>query len=1292
MQPGTIVDDRFRIIALAGEGGMGVVYRAKENSTGKTVAIKVMPTGGLADKSRFLREAQVLTSLSHPSIVACLGHGSLPLGEPWMAMEWVEGEALATRLERGPLAPHDALVIVRAIAGALGAAHSQGVVHRDVKPGNILLEGNDPARARLIDFGIARVQTEHTFTEFGAILGTPSYMAPEQIRGANEAEDRADFYALGVILFECVTGRLPFISSSFIGTMTQVLFEPAPRIRDINPALSPALDNLVNALLEKEPSQRLSPASAVLEALHSPDLERLLSPLPPKMPPAGLTEEELRFVSVVFVSRESSRLPSESADTIADRTEGQLVRSIERIAAPHHGRVEGLRNGTVLIAFPGRGTATDQAAMAARTALAIRDLGTGLPIALATGRAGGNGGSIYSDAAVRAATLSKHSGSDEKSIPIDETTLRLLDSRFSIEHREDTSFLLSEDPFGEAGRLLCGRPAPFVGREREVALIENIFDAVVHEPQGAAVIVVGEAGAGKSRLSREVLATLTRIQPDTEIWVARGEVVRAGGSFGMLANAVHRAAGIRDGEPVDIRHQKIAAFVHERAKTKNSASIITFLNEMEMIQTKMDVDNDELRAARRDPVLMRDRIRFAFEDLVDAVTEDHPLVLLLEDLHWGDLPTVKVLSTAFRRLSSRPFFIVALGRPEMLELFPNLFVEWSPSTIRLAGLSRRACQNLVSRILGEHATSEIIASIVDRSAGHPLFLEELVRAVAETPATGTNELPETVLAMVQSRVTNLPPEARRVLRAASVFGEVFWIDGVARLLGPHDIANDIEAWLRVLRERELVEAKRVSRFPSQTEYNFRHALFREAAHAMLTDADKVTGHLLAATFLEEHGETNAQLLAAHFDYAHESVRAAPYHVRAAREALLGDDLDAAFRHTDRVIHAGDSGAPLGEALAIKADALQWRGMYEQSGQLAESAIAQLEAGSPSWFGAITTLAMNSVRRIHLDKLRHLCQILSHWGEHNEWSDPFIEAAIRVGVQAYIGGQYESALTLIKPLSRLLENASQYEPRTQAFLELLAAIQATRAWQYDATIQHSFNAARLFQQVGDVRSAAGQRLDATFTLVDIGQPDKAAEICREVLVIADRLGITRLHSIATAMLGAATMAAGRIDEALPILLDAKDKLDELGDRRNGGNIRYKIGRCYRLRKEFALAEASLNEAESMLVGLPRLRAICHANKAFLFLDIGRTAEALDEASKGMNVLTELSRLGTDEIFVRYAYIESLRGSGQHDRAANELATAKERLLWLADQLQDETVKHTFLTNVNENRRVLEMQLC
>lgn len=1291
MEAGVIIDSRFRIRSRAGEGGMGVVYRAEELATGKSVAIKIMHAGGDAEHARFAREAEVLSRLSYPTIVGCLGRGHLPSGEPWMAMDWIEGEDLATRLDKGPLHPRDALHIIRALAGALQAAHAQGIVHRDLKPANIILEGGDPTRARLIDFGVARVRESHTFTEFGTVLGTPAYMAPEQIRGASEADEKADLYALGVILFECVTGRTPFMSPTLLGIMTQALFETAPRVRSINASLSHSLESLIDSLLEKEPTRRLGPASALLDALQTPELAHFEAAPAPASRPLGLTADEVMIVSVVFVSREAARPASVNAETIVDRTEGQLIRAIERLASPFQGRVEGFRDGTVIIAFPARGSATDQAAMAARTALAIRDLGTGLPITLATGRTNARSDSPYSDAAVRAATLIKKTCKDGSEIPIDETTRGLLDTRFSVDERSGIYYLLAEDAFGDAGRLLCGLPAPFVGREREISLLERLFDNVIEEPQSAAAIVVGEAGVGKSRLGREVLAMLSRLEPQTEIWVARAEAVRAGSAFEILASLLRRQVGIHEGEKIEIRRQKLIQFVQARMPSATAASTITFLGEIIETNTEQDAENTELSAARHDPVLMRDRIRYAFEDLVDAVTEQHPLVLMLEDLHWGDVPSIKVLELVHQRLRFRPFFVLAFGRPELLDQFPNLLSEWAPSTIRLTGLSQRACQNLVTRILGDRVTTETISSIVARSAGHPLFLEELVRAVSESSSSGANTLPETVVAMVQSRMAKLAPEARLVLRAASVFGEVFWLDGVKALLGSTESIPDVARWLRFLQDREFVEAKRTSRFATQQEFRFRHALFREAAYAMLTDVDAATGHLLAGTFLAENGESSAALLATHFDLARDPIRAAPYHLRAAREALLGGDFNGVFVHTARVIDTHIEKRLIGEAYALQADARQWRGEFEQAGELAEKALERLELGSDVWFGTSMTLAIVATRRILTEKLRGLCKTLIQWGAEHEWTEAYIEAAIRVGMQAHVVGQYSAAQELIAPLSKLLKNASSLSPRIQALLEILQAARSAVEWRYDKTTQHSLEAARLFEQLGDYRAAAGQRLDASFTLADLGLPERAVDICKDLITIADRLNIPRLKYISMGMLGTASLALGQRSEALPILLDAKRFLDECGDSRNGGSVRYKLGRLHRLRKEYDISREYFDESEKILAALPRARAMCHANKALLHVDVQEAENALDQATKGMKLLADLGRIGPDEILVRYAYIESLKLNERHAEAAKELAIAKERVLWMADKLTDSTAREAFLTRIDENCRVLAMEI-
>jgi serine/threonine protein kinase len=224
MGEGAVVAERFVIEQHAGLGGMGDVFRAVDRQTGKRVALKLLRQRTEEHVARFQREARLLAALRHPAIVQYVAHGETDDGRHYLAMEWLEGEDLATRLRKGPLGVADSLAVAGRIAEALVAVHGQGVVHRDLKPANVFLPGGDPARAMLIDFGIARPEdTVHQLTSSAAILGTPAYMAPEQIQGACSVDVRSDVYSLGAILFECLTGRPPFVGPHVMAVLAKVL-------------------------------------------------------------------------------------------------------------------------------------------------------------------------------------------------------------------------------------------------------------------------------------------------------------------------------------------------------------------------------------------------------------------------------------------------------------------------------------------------------------------------------------------------------------------------------------------------------------------------------------------------------------------------------------------------------------------------------------------------------------------------------------------------------------------------------------------------------------------------------------------------------------------------------------------------------------------------------------------------------------------------------------------------------------------------------------------------------------
>jgi peroxiredoxin len=250
----------YELLGEAGAGAMGVVYRARERATGRIVALKLL--SGAGDAARFKVEIVLLSKLDHPNIVRYIAHGGTEDNRIYLAMEWVDGESLSARLARGPLDVGEAVRVAKGIARGLAAAHASGVIHRDIKPSNVLVTRHGDVK--LLDFGIARPMKKisTTLTGTGQLLGTPGYMAPEQIRNARVIDARADLFALGCLVFRCVAGRMPFAAEGMLETLNAVLHAPAPHLEGAH-----GLDALVQDLLAKDPAARPESTEAVCARL-----------------------------------------------------------------------------------------------------------------------------------------------------------------------------------------------------------------------------------------------------------------------------------------------------------------------------------------------------------------------------------------------------------------------------------------------------------------------------------------------------------------------------------------------------------------------------------------------------------------------------------------------------------------------------------------------------------------------------------------------------------------------------------------------------------------------------------------------------------------------------------------------------------------------------------------------------------------------------------------------------------------------------------------------------------------
>jgi serine/threonine-protein kinase len=327
----------YRIEGVIADGGMGVVYRAKHTILPRRAAVKVLHpslVGTWSASERMLQEARVLEKIAAPSVVHIYDAGVLEDGRPWVAMELVEGETLADLLlRRGALPPAEVVELLIGIADALAVAHQHGVIHRDVKPDNVMLTG-EPRTIKLIDWGIARVssRTSDRITQVDTVPGTPSYMAPEQIRG-HVLDARADVYALGVVAYELLTGKTPYRGASVLEIVLQHLTADVPPLSTGCPGVAPGLEALVGAMLAKPARERpgLDDVRARLVALRGAVSD----------PPRSELEVEMEIEMHVELDEEAEAavpepIPEVARDTVPDHPQRRAggLRWTPRGAAP----------------------------------------------------------------------------------------------------------------------------------------------------------------------------------------------------------------------------------------------------------------------------------------------------------------------------------------------------------------------------------------------------------------------------------------------------------------------------------------------------------------------------------------------------------------------------------------------------------------------------------------------------------------------------------------------------------------------------------------------------------------------------------------------------------------------------------------------------------------------------------------------------------------------------------------------------------------------------------------------
>ncbi len=913
----------YEVEERLGGGGMGVVYRARDRKLGRQVALKFLSSHLVASeraKQRFMAEARAASALDHPAIATIHAIEETKDGELYIVMAYYEGETIATRLSRrGAIPVGQAIELALQAAEGLARAHESGIVHRDVKPANLMLTADE--RLKVLDFGLAKVE-DVRLTDAGTTLGTPAYMSPEQARGA-PLDHRTDVWSLGVVLYEMLTGRLPFTGEHREQVLEAVRHaDPLPPSRLAS--VPPELEAVVLRALSRAPAARQPTMAAFLGELRAvrdsrigassaDTLVRPASPTERDAPTAAPTDRstmpsgERRFVSVLacdvadILSLSEDTDPEELREVLArcHETGAAVVRRLDgHLAKADEGR---------LVAYFGYPVAhEDDAQRAVRAAMAIvaelsrpdsprgpasapllprAAVHTGLMVA---GDARSSGAGLVGNAPAIAARLVERA--QPGSVLVSSDTRPLVERLFELEEAGELALPGLSRPVTLA-RVLCESSAessgisraaltPFVGREEDLALVLARFE-LAREGHGQAVLVSGEPGIGKSRLLFE-LGERLRDAPHF-LLECRSSPYHTNHALHPVIEMLSRLARLEDAHTPDEKRERLTRALEPVGASPETVALLT---------DALSLPPDEARSPLElTPQKRKQKTLEAMLQLVLAASARKPVLLVVEDLHWLDPSSDEVLEAVVRQATGAAVLVIATARPGAS---PSWASEEHVTRLALRRLSRLQTERLVERVAGKGGLpAAIVEQVLSRTDGVPLFAEELTRAICDAAAVQDSGqrptaealatfVPATLQESLAARLDRLGP-AKGTAQLAAVLGREFplrWLEAVTPLS-----ADALRGELEKLVDSGLLQPRGPA--PAST-YLFKHGLVQEAAYASLLKTTRQQYHERVARALEERFPETAKaqphLLAHHLTEAGQAPAAIVWWSRAADRA------------------------------------------------------------------------------------------------------------------------------------------------------------------------------------------------------------------------------------------------------------------------------------------------------------------------------------------------------------------------------------------------------------------------
>jgi tetratricopeptide (TPR) repeat protein/class 3 adenylate cyclase len=946
---------QYVILEPLGAGAMGWVYKARDERLGRAVALKFLPpylSAHPQSKERFLHEARAAAALDHPNICTIHEIGESPDGQLFIAMPLYEGETLQARLDRGPLRTDELTSIALQVASGIARAHEHGIVHRDVKPSNIMLLPD--GTVKVVDFGIARSRdTAQARTDNG--VGTVAYMSPEQSQGES-VDHRTDIWSLGVVLYEMATGTRPFSAEGARALREAILTsepEPATARRTDLPV---EMDEVISKALSKVPQRRYASMAHManeLAALAGRERFATLATIPPADVVAPTGERRRAAVLVSMVGDYAALVERHTPEKLESLLNAVRTAATE-VVRRHGGSVNHAFDDEIASLFGVPVSHEDDDLRAVRAALELhaRVLQiTGSQLRLQSGvhtdlmvaqrmSSGPRRYAITGTAVQLAQRLAAIAAPD--SILISAECRRVVAPFIETVPQAAVAGLTTDGPvtpyrvIGESGlqtRLEAALQrglTNYAGRRGELATLIQLFERA-RAGLAQTALVVGEAGVGKSRLLYE-LERRVRID-GVRVLQARcrsyGVIAPYQPFVDMLRQSLHLPASEMRGVTADDIAARVCAvdpalqpfiplYLHLFSLTSDSHPL------------QQDSRGEHLQQAMPE----------ALAAILTRFAHQHPTVLLIEDWQWSDLGSREALRRLVDLAYAHSLFVVVTSRPERID-------DWAESAARvqLSPLDFEACVSIMQDVLHvERISDDLARRLYERTSGNPFFLEEICHTLREQGAiasrggeavvaggTDTLRLPDTAQAVIRARLDAQDKESLDALRVASVIGREFTL---ALLREVADTKFDVVRAIDRLNAAGLIQQTSVA--PAAA-YRFKHVLTHEVTYESLLGHQRRSWHEVIGRAMERidplHLDEHAQSLAYHFTQA-EIWDAAVRHGRRAADranalSQFADALALLDRVQDCIVHLPDGD----ERVDLSADVmLQQERLCETLGQ------------------------------------------------------------------------------------------------------------------------------------------------------------------------------------------------------------------------------------------------------------------------------------------------------------------------------------------------------------------------